>query len=59
MGIGDWSEGRTSVNDFMSSPTGVMAFNACVMRLQVIQFTAVAISDRYRWLKAGELMLFP
>jgi uncharacterized protein with HEPN domain len=34
--IQEWSEGRTSVNDFMSSPTGVMAFNACVMRLQVI-----------------------
>jgi len=23
-----------------------------------LQFTAVAISNRYRWLKAGELMLF-
>lgn len=34
--IQEWSDGRTSVNDFMSSPTGVMAFNACVMRFQVI-----------------------
>ena len=34
--IQEWSDGRTSVNDFMSSSTGVMAFNACVMRLQVI-----------------------
>ena len=34
--IQEWSNGRTSVNDFMSSSTGVMAFNACVMRLQVI-----------------------
>ena len=34
--IQEWSEGRTSVNDFMSSSTGVMAFNASVMRFQVI-----------------------
>lgn len=34
--IQEWSDGRASVNDFMSSPTGVMAFNACVMRFQVI-----------------------
>ena len=34
--IQEWSEGRTTVNDFMNSSTGVMAFNACVMRLQVI-----------------------
>ena len=34
--IQEWSESRTSVNDFMSTPTGVMAFNACVMRFQVI-----------------------
>ncbi len=34
--IQEWSEGRTCVNDFMSSSTGVMAFNACVMRFQVI-----------------------
>lgn len=34
--IQEWSEGRASVNDFMSTPTGVMAFNACVMRFQVI-----------------------
>lgn len=34
--IQEWSDGRTNVNDFMSSPTGVMAFNACVMRFQVI-----------------------
>ena len=26
----------TTVNDFMTTPTGVMAFNACVMRLQII-----------------------
>ena len=34
--IQEWSDGRTCVNDFMSSSTGVMAFNACVMRFQVI-----------------------
>lgn len=34
--IQEWSKGRATVNDFMSSPTGVMAFNACVMRFQVI-----------------------
>lgn len=34
--IQEWSDGRTTVNDFMSSSTGVMAFNACVMRFQVI-----------------------
>lgn len=31
-----WSEGMTSAHDFMLSPSRVMAFNACVMRLQVI-----------------------
>ena len=34
--IQEWSKGRRTVHDFMLSPTGVMAFNACVMRLQVI-----------------------
>ena len=34
--IQEWSSGRTTVNDFLLSSTGVMAFNACVMRLQVI-----------------------
>ncbi len=34
--IQQWSEGRLTVNDFMTTPTGVMAFNACVMRFQVI-----------------------
>ena len=34
--IQSWSEGRTTADDFMRTPTGVMAFNACVMRLQVI-----------------------
>ena len=34
--IQEWSNGRTTVNDFMTSSTGVMAFNACVMRFQVI-----------------------
>lgn len=34
--IEEWSKGRKSVNDFMLSSTGVMAFNACVMRFQVI-----------------------
>lgn len=34
--IQEWSGNRKSVNDFMTSSTGVMAFNACVMRLQVI-----------------------
>lgn len=34
--IQEWSGSRKTVNDFMTSSTGVMAFNACVMRLQVI-----------------------
>ena len=34
--IQEWSKGRTSVDDFMTSSTGLMAFNACVMRFQVI-----------------------
>lgn len=34
--IQEWSKGRTNVDDFMTSSTGVMAFNACVMRFQVI-----------------------
>ena len=34
--VQEWSRGRTTVNDFLLSSTGVMAFNACVMRLQVI-----------------------
>lgn len=34
--IQEWSKGRTTVDDFMTSSTGVMAFNACVMRFQVI-----------------------
>ena len=34
--IQEWSDGRKTVQDFMSSSTGVMAFNASVMRFQVI-----------------------
>ena len=34
--IQEWSKDRESVDDFMMSSTGVMAFNACVMRFQVI-----------------------
>ena len=34
--IQEWSNGRTTVDDFMMSSTGVMAFNACVIRFQVI-----------------------
>lgn len=34
--IQEWSKGRNTVHDFMLTPMGVMAFNACVMRLQVI-----------------------
>ena len=34
--IQEWSEGRKTVHNFMLTPMGVMAFNACVMRLQVI-----------------------
>ena len=34
--IQEWSKGRISTDDFMLSPNGVMAFNACVMRIQVI-----------------------
>ena len=32
--IEEWTKGRKSVNDFMLSSTGVMAFNACIMRLR-------------------------
>ena len=31
-----WSQGMTELQDFMITPGRVMAFNACVMRLQVI-----------------------
>ena len=31
-----WSEGISTAHDFMLSPNRVMAFNACVMRIQVI-----------------------
>ena len=34
--IQEWSKGLTELHDFMISPGRVMAFNACVMRLQVI-----------------------
>ena len=34
--IQEWSNGRNTVHDYMLTPMGVMAFNACVMRLQVI-----------------------
>lgn len=34
--IDEWSRFATNASDFMMSPNGVMAFNACVMRLQVI-----------------------
>ena len=34
--IEEWSNFATNASDFMLSPNGVMAFNACVMRLQVI-----------------------
>ena len=34
--IEEWSQGMTELPDFMISPGRVMAFNACVMRLQVI-----------------------
>lgn len=34
--IWDWSDGMISSHEFMLSPNRVMAFNACVMRLQVI-----------------------
>ena len=34
--IEEWSKGMTELHDFMTSPNRVMAFNACVMRLQVI-----------------------
>ena len=34
--IQEWSKGMTELHDFMISPNRVMAFNACVMRLQVI-----------------------
>ena len=34
--IQQWSKGLTTAHDFMLTPHGVMAFNACVMRIQVI-----------------------
>lgn len=34
--IQQWSDGITTAHDFMLSPNRVMAFNACVMRIQVI-----------------------
>jgi len=34
--IFEWSQGMEELHDFMVSPNRVMAFNACVMRLQVI-----------------------
>lgn len=34
--IQEWSKGMTELHDFMVSPGRVMAFNACVMRFQVI-----------------------
>ncbi len=34
--IEEWSSFASQASDFMMSPHGVMAFNACVMRLQVI-----------------------
>ena len=34
--IQEWSNGMTDLHDFMISSGRVMAFNACVMRLQVI-----------------------
>lgn len=34
--IQEWSNGVASANDFLLSSTKYMAFNACVMRLQVI-----------------------
>ena len=34
--IEEWSKGMTELHDFMISPSHVMAFNACVMKLQVI-----------------------
>lgn len=34
--IREWSKDRSTTSDYLSTPSGVMAFNACVMRLQVI-----------------------
>lgn len=34
--IQEWTADRKTVDDYMTSSTGVMAFNASVMRLQVI-----------------------
>lgn len=34
--IQEWSKNVVSADDFMLSPDKYMAFNACVMRLQVI-----------------------
>jgi uncharacterized protein with HEPN domain len=33
--IVEWTDGRKTAHEFMLTPTGVMAFNACVMRFQV------------------------
>lgn len=35
--IQEWSKGMTESDDFMISPNRVMAFNACVMRRQVMK----------------------
>ena len=31
--IQEWSKGMTELHDFLISPTRVMSFNACVMKL--------------------------
>ena len=47
--IQDWTKGRKSVDDFMMSSTGVMAFNACVMRFQVIgEHVGKLLKNEYR-----------
>ena len=50
-----WSEGRKNTNDYLLSPEGVMAFNACVMRLQVIgEQVGKLLKDKDKPLEAYE-----
>ncbi len=53
--IQQWSEGRKNTNDYLLSPEGVMAFNACVMRLQVIgEQVGKLLKDKDKPLEAYE-----
>jgi len=52
--IEQWSGERKTVDDYMTSPTGVMAFNAIVMRLQCDEEIIVSVvNDDLKALKAA------